>query len=84
MKFLTAALAALCILVAPLATASTLSSVDHPDIPNCTLIGPNAPDCETIWSTKPLSEIKSGQRAHPKCGPDGNWDKHVEACVPKT
>lgn len=30
------------------ASANQLSLVDHPDVPNCTVFGPNAANCETV------------------------------------
>jgi hypothetical protein len=37
---------ALAFLITP--ASAGISDVDHPDIPNCTIVGPNAADCETL------------------------------------
>lgn len=47
MKILLTAIFAVVALAAP-AVAQTISDVDHPDIPNCTIVGPNAPNCENL------------------------------------
>ncbi len=47
MKILLTALFAFSVLALP-AAAQTISDVDHPDIPNCTVTGPNAPNCENL------------------------------------
>ena len=47
MKTLIASAFALAMLAAP-AFASTISDVDHPNVPNCTIFGTNAPNCENL------------------------------------
>ena len=44
--FLVSALA-LAFLTAP-SSAAVLSDVDHADVPNCTILGPNLPNCELL------------------------------------
>lgn len=53
MKTTIAAALALALLSAPV-LAQTISDVDHPNIPNCTIVGPNADNCEnlTLQATK--------------------------------
>lgn len=47
MKFLSATVFAAAMLIAP-ANAAVLSDVDHPNVPNCTIRGPNPPNCELL------------------------------------
>ena len=47
MKTLVASVFALAMMAAP-AFASTISDVDHPDVPNCTIFGTNAANCENL------------------------------------
>ena len=47
MKTILTALFAFAMLAIP-ATAQTISNVDHPDIPNCTVRGPNVANCENL------------------------------------
>lgn len=47
MKTTIVAALALAILSAP-ALAQTISDVDHPNVQNCTIVGPNANNCENL------------------------------------
>ena len=47
MKTLVASVFALAMMAAP-AFASTISDVDHADVPNCTVFGTNAANCENL------------------------------------
>lgn len=47
MKTLLVSALALAFLTAP-SSAAVLSDVDHADVPNCTILGPNLPTCELL------------------------------------
>lgn len=48
MKLLISAAFTLSLLLVAPASAAVLSDVDHPGVPNCTLFGPNVPNCELL------------------------------------
>lgn len=47
MKTLLVSALAFAFLTAP-SSAAVLSDVDHADVPNCTVLGPNPPNCELL------------------------------------
>lgn len=47
MKTILTSMFAAAMLASP-ALAQTISDVDHPDVPNCTIKGPNPPNCENL------------------------------------
>ena len=62
MKTLTIA-ALVAALLASSPALAKLVTVDDPDVPNCTMVGPNAPDCETIANTE---SIYTGTKYSPR------------------
>lgn len=70
MKTLLVSALAFAFLTAP-SSAAVLSDVDHADVPNCTVLGPNLPTCELLTM----------QAIFP---PNGVWTSEACESVPYT